>query len=37
MHADFFNAWRQETLMVLVRRCINNVPPGQRRPSECRA
>jgi hypothetical protein len=37
MHADFFNAWRQETLKILVRHCINNVPPGQRRPPECRA
>jgi Domain of unknown function (DUF1996) len=37
IHADFFNAWRQETLRVLVKHCINDVAPGKPRPAECRA
>jgi hypothetical protein len=37
MHADFFNAWNQEVLAALVKRCINNVPPWKPRPKECRA
>ena len=37
MHADFWNAWRQQTLTFLVKHCINNVPPSKPRPAECRA
>jgi hypothetical protein len=31
-HADFFNAWNQEELRRLVRRCINGGPVEQRPP-----
>lgn len=37
MHADFFNAWDQQALAGLVKRCISNVPPSKKRPPECRA
>jgi hypothetical protein len=37
MHADFFNAWDQEKLGVLVKSCINEVAPSKRRPEKCRA
>ena len=37
MHADFFNAWRQQSLKFLVSHCINQVPPKKPRPPECRA
>lgn len=37
MHADFFNAWNQEALAALVKRCINQVPPSKPRPEVCRA
>jgi hypothetical protein len=37
IHADFFNAWNQEALAALVKRCINQVPPSKPRPEVCRA
>jgi hypothetical protein len=37
MHADFFNAWDQQTLADLVDRCINAAPftTLNQRPLEC--
>ena len=36
MHADFFNAWNQQTLEGLVVNCINNYSPTTREwPTEC--
>jgi hypothetical protein len=37
IHADFLNAWNQEALAALVKRCINQVPPSKPRPEVCRA
>jgi hypothetical protein len=37
MHADFWNTWDQPTLDYLVKHCINEVPPMDPRPPECRA
>ena len=37
MHADFYNAWKQEALVGLVTRCINQVPPSKPRPEECQS
>jgi hypothetical protein len=37
IHADFINAWNQEALAALVKRCINQVPPSKPRPEVCRA
>ena len=36
MHADFFNAWDQQTLEGLVKRCINDPWSGGTEPSGCR-
>ena len=36
MHADFFNAWNQQTLEGLVKRCINDPWPEGTEPSDCR-
>jgi hypothetical protein len=36
MHADFFNAWNQQTLEGLVKRCIKDPWPGGVEPSGCR-
>jgi hypothetical protein len=36
MHADFFNAWNQQTLEGLVKRCINDPWPSGIEPSGCR-
>src|SRR5918995_4286252 len=37
MHSDFWNTWDQAELERLVVECINNVPPSDPRPEECRA
>jgi hypothetical protein len=49
IHADFWNTWNQDAqpsapvdgstqgLKYLVKHCINEVPPDQTRPVECRA
>lgn len=37
VHADFFNAWDQVALAGLVKRCINGVGYGEKRPEECQA
>ena len=37
MHADFWNTWAQTELKRLVVECINNVPPSDPRPEQCRA
>jgi len=37
MHSDFWNTWNQAELERLVTQCINNVPPTDPRPTECRA
>jgi hypothetical protein len=36
MHADFFNAWNQQTLEGLVKRCINDPWSEGTEPSDCR-
>ena len=37
MHADFFNAWKQEELDRLVKKCINDftTPEARPRPADC--
>jgi len=37
MHSDFWNTWDQQALGALVAHCINDVPPSEPRPEECRA
>ena len=47
MHADFWNTWDQDTpynpatgrggLSAMVKHCINEVPPSDPRPHECKA
>jgi hypothetical protein len=37
MHSDFWNTWNQAELERLVVGCINNVPPSDPRPEQCRA
>jgi hypothetical protein len=47
MHADFWNTWDQDTpfdpatgrggLSAMVKHCINEVPPSDPRPRECKA
>lgn len=47
MHADFWNTWDQNEpfdpdtgrggLSAMVKHCINEVPPSDRRPHECKA
>jgi len=38
MHADFFNAWKQEELTRLVEHCINDftTPEARPRPEDCK-
>ncbi len=41
MHADFFNAWKQEELDRLVKHCINDYVTRQKsgnpvRPEDCK-
>jgi hypothetical protein len=35
MHADFFNAWNQQTLQGLVTDCINTLWPVGSKPAKC--
>jgi outer membrane biosynthesis protein TonB len=39
IHADFFNAWDQQKLAALVRRCINAYPFSTKnpKPARCKA
>jgi hypothetical protein len=37
MHSDFWNTWDQAELERLVVECINEVPPTDPRPDQCRA
>src|SRR5215218_5861559 len=39
IHADFFNAWDQQKLAALVRRCINAYPFSTKnpKPAQCKA
>jgi hypothetical protein len=37
MHSDFWNTWDQVELERLVVKCINEVPPTDPRPEQCRA